>query len=191
MNDRVKSSNGKPCLPPPPPDVRRVALRNGAAQALGTPDDFRHGGGVTESPSEDTGVPSAEPTDSQTQPAGPKKQATETIAQRAGALSDEIDFPAFVAGLVHGTFDAIVDASIRQMESYADLVSAVAKTTEQFTEDNVSLGQARDWLVSQYPQDLYLDLNDSPKVLPKPATGEDADQPSSPSWLAEFQLEDE
>src|SRR5436305_9971017 len=70
--------------------------------------------------------------------AAPKPPATETLARRTGALVNEIDFPGFVAGLVHGTFDAVVDASIRQMESYASLVSAVAKTVDQFTEENVS-----------------------------------------------------
>src|SRR5215204_2189990 len=68
----------------------------------------------------------------------PKPPATEALAQRTGALVNEIDFPGFVAGLVHGTFDAIVDASIRQMESYSSLVSAVAKTVDQFTEENVT-----------------------------------------------------
>lgn len=51
-----------------------------------------------------------------------REAATESIGRRAGALSDELDFPEFVASLVHGTFDAIVDSSIRQMESFADLV---------------------------------------------------------------------
>ena len=161
-------------------------------QSLGTPLDFRRtagpsdqdGGNGAAISTQDTtaGVPSA---------AGPRKQATETLAQRAGALSDEIDFPDFVASLVHGTFDAIVDASIRQMESYADLVSAVSKSVEQFTDDNVSMNQARDWLVQQFPQDLYLDLSGPPKLLPKPAEGEDVDQPRSPAWLGEFQMEGE
>src|SRR5437868_1796926 len=177
-------------LPPPPPDVQRQAP-SPTAQSLGTPMDFRGRGvqsGGNGSP------PTAAPDTAEgaaAQPAGPKKAATETLAQRAGALSDEIDFPDFVASLVHGTFDAIVDASIRQMESYADLVSAVAKSVEQFTEDNVTLNQARDWLAQQYPQDLYLDLAGSPKVLPKPAQGEAADQPRSPDWLKEYQLEGE
>ena len=135
-------------LPPPPPDVKRNAAQT-AAQSLGTPADFRHGGvpqGTNGGSSPETAAPDGAD-GKQAQLAGPKRQATETLAQRAGALSDEIDFPDFVASLVHGTFDAIVDASIRQMESYADLVSAVAKSVEQFTEDNVTLNQARDWLV--------------------------------------------
>jgi hypothetical protein len=160
-------------------------------QSLGTPADFRHqgaagGNGAAAEPTKPDGADGA-----QAQPAGPKQQATETIARRAGALSDEIDFPDFVASLVHGTFDAIVQASIRQMESYSELVSAVAKSVEQFTEENVTLNQVRDWLVHQYPQDLDLDLTGSPKVIPKPVQGEEADQPHSPSWLAEFQLDGE
>src|SRR5215470_5812346 len=85
----------------------------------------------------------AEPTPGGSAPA-PRPPATETLAQRTGSLVNEVDFPGFVAGLVHGTFDAIVDASIRQMESYSSLVSAVAKTVDQFTEENVTHNQARD-----------------------------------------------
>jgi hypothetical protein len=175
--------------PPPPPPVKRSQPR---AQSLGTPFDFRHGGIQTSGGEADETVDTtAAGSNGDATTATPRKQATETIAQRAGALSDEIDFPDFVASLVHGTFDAIVDASIRQMESYADLVSAVAKTVDEFTTDNVTLNQARDWLVQQYPQDLYLELGASPRVLPKPIEGEDADEPRSPDWLREFQLEGE
>ena len=173
-------------LPAPPPDVNRTAQPH--AQSLGTPLDFRRGTVRREEPAAENGS-APEQTNGSTPPSGPRKQATETLAQRAGALSDEIDFPDFVASLVHGTFDAIVDASIRQMESYADLVSAVAKTVDQFTNDNVTLNQARDWLVQQYPQDLYLDLSSSPKLMPKPIEGEDADTPRSPEWLREFEME--
>src|SRR6185503_11929707 len=92
-----------------------------------------------------------------------REAATETIGRRAGALSDELDFPEFVASLVHGTFDAIVDSSIRQMESFADLVAAVAKPIEQFTQENVSINQTRDWLIEQHPADLAL-LRDGGEV---------------------------
>jgi hypothetical protein len=118
----------------------------------------------------------------------PRKQATETIAARAGALSDEISFPAFVAGLVHGTFDAVVDSAIRQMESYASLVSAVAKPVEEFTRENVSENQAKDYLVQQYPKDLYLSLDGPPTVLPRPSDDKEADEARSPEWLASFNV---
>ena len=115
--------------------------------------------------------------------------ATETLAARTGALVNEVDFPGFVAQLVHGTFDAIVDASIRQMESYADLLSAVAMTTEQFTERNVTPDQARDWLAQRHPGDVALLL---PRGTDEVAVGAQLaprTEGASPAWLSEYGLE--
>lgn len=177
-------------LPPPPPDVRRSNGNRVSAASLGTPADFRGGlrgaepSATPQSPAAVSTTPSDPP-----MPSGPRKQATETIAARAGALSDEIAFPAFVAGLVHGTFDAVVDSAIRQMESYASLVSAVAKPLEEFTRENVSENQAKDYLVQQYPKDLYLSLEGPPTVLPRPSDDkENPDEARSPEWLASFNL---
>ena len=125
----------------------------------------------------------------------PRQAATETLAARAGALSDEIDFPAFVSGLVHGTFDAMVNASIRQMETYADLVSTVAKGTEDFTRDNVSREQVIDWLSERYPKDLVrdvpLDGSGEPQLLPRAAAGDEDGEERSPAWLADYDLAEE
>lgn len=115
----------------------------------------------------------------------PKPPATQTLARRTGDLVNEVDFPGFVAQLVNGTFDAIVDASIRQMESYSSLVSAVAKTVDQFTEENVSPNQARDWLASRHPGEVVVSLPGEgggvPQLQPR-AEG------LSPGWLADYQL---
>jgi hypothetical protein len=178
-------------LPPPPPDVRRTNGSRVAAGSLGTPADFRGGLRSAQTPAPDSTQPAAQPaapTNGDAQLPGPRKQATETVAARAGALSDEIAFPAFVAGLVHGTFDAIVDSAIRQMESFASLVSAVAKPLEDFTRENVSENQAKDHLVEQYPKDLYLSLDaGAPAVLPRPSDDkENPGQPRSPQWLDSF-----
>ena len=180
-------------LPPPPPDVRRANGRRSSATSLGTPEDFRGGLHRAQAPANPSnGTPAiapAAPAEDAPPPSGPRKQATETIAARAGALSDEIAFPAFVAGLIHGTFDAVVDSAIRQMESYASLVSAVAKPLEDFTRENVSENQAKDFLVQQYPKDLYLSLEGPPTVLPRPSDDkENPDEPRSPEWLASFNV---
>lgn len=112
--------------------------------------------------------------------------ATETIAARTGALIDEIDFPGFVASLIHGTFDALVDASIRQMEAYADLVSAVAKDTDRFVSDNVTNNQVRDWLVDRHPADIQLTVaNGQPQLQPRPTAD---DTVREPAWLDEYGL---
>jgi hypothetical protein len=67
-----------------------------------------------------------------------------------------IAFPTFVADLIKGTFNAIVDASIKQMEAFGTLLSNVAKTVDQFMTDNITDNQARDWLASTYPQHLQV-----------------------------------
>jgi hypothetical protein len=117
-----------------------------------------------------------------------KPQATETIARRTGAMVNEIDFPKFVAQLVHGTFDAIVDASIRQMESYSGLVAAVAKTVDQFTEENVTPNQARDWLAQRYPGDVKLLLPDGERTEPQLTP---AAEGLTPPWLSDYGVEGE
>jgi hypothetical protein len=58
--------------------------------------------------------------------------------QQATEFFAAVDFPAFVAELINGLFEAIVDVSIRQMEAYADLVAAVAATVDQFRDAIIS-----------------------------------------------------
>ena len=63
-------------------------------------------------------------------------------ARSAGTLK-AIDFPSFVAGLIDGTFSAIVDASLKQMEAYAELLKSAAMSFDQFMDENISGDQAR------------------------------------------------
>jgi hypothetical protein len=94
------------------------------------------------------------------------KALTETIK--------EVDFPKFVAGLIDGVFNAIVDASIKQMEAYAELLKNVAKSVDQYMKDNVTENQARDYLADRYPDHLDLDLEgEQPKLKPKEGHDED------------------
>lgn len=130
--------------------------------------------------------PSGEPAD-----ASAKRAATETIGRRAGALSDELDFPEFIASLIHGTWDAMVDSAIRQMDSFADLVAAISKPIEQFREENVSTNQAYDWLAAQYPSDLALARDSSGCSLVPRGGGDEFGSESSPEWLADFGLSGE
>jgi hypothetical protein len=166
-------------LPLPPAAVRRA----GAPASALARDAF--GREIVEEPPADQGQPW--PGDEAPAKA-PRETATDAIGRRAGALSDELAFPEFVASLVHGTFDAIVDSSIRQMESFADLVAAVAKPIDQFTQENVSLNQARDYLVEQHPQDLALvrDPEGARVVAKPPRTADGEDDVRSPDWLADY-----
>jgi len=166
----------------------RAGLDGGATPGDGTGSD---GTGV---PAQPPAQPPAAPAPTDTGGVGKTQAATETIAARAGALSDEIDFPAFVAGLVHGTFDAIVDATIRQMEAFADLVSAVAKDVDQFTRENVTTNHVRDWLAEQYPRDLRVEVPGAAggepqlRAVARPAGNADDSEANSPEWLSDFGL---
>ncbi len=133
--------------------------------------------------------PDAAPTpDEPTQPQSLLRTINDMPAA-TGAMMDEIGFADFVASLIHGTFDAIVDSSIRQMEAFADLVSSLSKTVDDFSRDNVTDNQVKDWLIDRYPADLQLILptasGEVPRVMPRTA---DDDWGASPAWLGEFDL---
>jgi hypothetical protein len=66
-------------------------------------------------------------------------------------LARAVDFPDFVAQLIDGVFNAIVAASIQQMHAYADLLKAVTESIGDFVDNNVSDGQARDYLTQKFP----------------------------------------
>lgn len=121
-------------------------------------------------------------------PAPPPPSPVGAIGRQAADAVAAIDFPAFVAGLVQGVFQAVVDATIQQVRAYADLVASISKSVDDFTRDNVSPNQARDELVRKHGQDLVL-------IVPPPGQPGDArvaPRPgrvgSSPGWLAEYGL---
>ena len=122
-------------------------------------------------------------------PATPNRPVgTEVIGDRARNALDAIDFPEFVAGLVQGTFQAIVDASAQQVRQYADLVASLAGSLDEFTKENVTANQARDHLADKHPRDLQLLLprpgeSTEPRLVPR-RSGE-----SSPAWLKDYGLD--
>jgi hypothetical protein len=72
-------------------------------------------------------------------------------AKVAGQFMKAVNFVDFVGGLIQGVFSSIVDSSIRQMEAYSDMVGQVAKSLQQFRDDNVTENQGRDHMVEKYP----------------------------------------
>jgi hypothetical protein len=77
----------------------------------------------------------------------------------AGALLEAVNFPEFVSGLIDGVFHSIVQSSIQQMEAYAKLVADVAKSLNQFRDENTTQNQGRDHLVEQFPDMFQLSLD--------------------------------
>jgi hypothetical protein len=111
-------------------------------------------------------APAASSTDGGTAPAS---SGGTSVTGRAGevarAMLNAIDFPSFVASLIQGTFKAIVDASIQQMEAYAELLKNVAKTVDDFMTDNVTDGQVKDHLADEHPDVFTKDTSGGAPVL--------------------------
>lgn len=51
--------------------------------------------------------------------------------------ASEVALPGFVAGLVRGVFQAVVDASIDQMKAYGELVASIAGSVADFAAEHV------------------------------------------------------
>jgi hypothetical protein len=81
------------------------------------------------------------------------------VKDASGTFSTEVDFPKFVAGLISGVFQAIVEASIKQMDAYAELVESVAQTVSQFLQEHISEDHSRRFLAATYPEYFELDPN--------------------------------
>lgn len=77
----------------------------------------------------------------------------------AGALLQAVNFPEFVSGLIDGVFHSIVTSSIQQMEAYGKLVADVAKSLNQFRDENVTQNQGRDHLIEQFPDVFELSVD--------------------------------
>lgn len=91
----------------------------------------------------------------------------------AGALLQSVNFVEFVGGLIQNVYVAIVDASIKQMQAYAEMVAAVAKSVDEFKRDNITANQGRDYVVDQFPDlfdistegDFFGQGKDEPRVV--------------------------
>jgi hypothetical protein len=100
--------------------------------------------------------------------AGAAQQGTDQFVR----LVKEVDFPAFVGGLINNVFLSIVETSIEQMRAYAELVANVAKSAEDYMNENIGVGQGRDYLADRFPDLIDLELNDSgqSRLRLKPST---------------------
>ena len=81
-------------------------------------------------------------------------------ASQVGRVTTEtlraVAFPVFVADLIKGTFNAISDASQKQMDSYMQLLEGVGKTVDEFMDDRISDEEANRWLAEKYPHHITI-----------------------------------
>jgi len=137
---------------------------------------------LTGTPGTAQALASAQPSDPAGQTAGQRFAQSGAVAAQQGAaaltgLIKDVNFPAFVSGLIDGVFNAIVTASIKQMDAYQKLVANVAKTVDEYMKDNITENSARDYLANRYPDHLQVDTSGDKPVL-KPKDGaDDSDLP--------------
>ncbi len=104
---------------------------------------------------------------------------------QAGALLRQVNFTAFVGELIQGVFRAVVDASVQQMEAYAELVKSVTMSISEFRDQNVTENQARDHLANRYPNLMQISLQQgSPRLQVRP----DADTDNLPDLATDLGL---
>jgi hypothetical protein len=87
-------------------------------------------------------------------PAPMRNTQQNTNAERAIGVAKQVQdlgFVEFTAGLINGTFDAIIGATIKQMQAYAELVADLAKTLSQFQAENISDAQVNAHFSNRYP----------------------------------------
>ena len=132
-----------------------------------------------------------QPSDPAGQTAGDRfRQGGGAVAAQQGSAAftgmiQAVNFPAFVAGLIDGVFNAIVTASIKQMEAYQKLVANVAKSVDEYMQDNVTENQARDYLAGRYPDHLEVDTSGDKPVL---KAKEGADDNALPDFTGDLGL---
>jgi hypothetical protein len=115
-------------------------------------------------------------------------RAAGQVARITQQTLNAIAFPTFVADLIKGTFQAIIDASIQQMEAYAALLANVAKTVDQFMADNITDNQARDFLAESYPGHFRVDTEgDTPRLRVR----RNAEDLPLPNFQRQFSLAEE
>lgn len=90
---------------------------------------------------------------------------------------DAISFPAFVSDLIKGTFNAIMDATVTQMQAFMELVENVSKTVTDFERENLDDGQAHQWLAQSFPRFLRLRMTETGPVAEPTDMADEEDLP--------------
>lgn len=113
-----------------------------------------------------------------------KTTAVSQVARVTHDTLKAVAFPAFVADLIRGTFNAITQANSQQFEQFGSLLGNVQKTVDDFMDDNISDDQARDWLQQTYPDHIEVR---SGKAGPKSG----ADEKTPPNFRSSLHLDDD
>ena len=97
----------------------------------------------------------------------------------AGEFLKQINFVEFVSGLIDGVFNSIVTSSIQQMEAYSKMVADVAKSLNQFRDENTTEDEGKDALVDEFPDVFNIGMDqfsgsDQPTLMLRDGVDEDS-----------------
>jgi hypothetical protein len=123
-------------------------------------------------------------------PAAPARRGAFDQSREIGESVEGVNFPGFVASLVTGTFQAIVDATAQQLREYADLIANLSRSVDTFARDNVSADQVRAHLADKHRELRHVAPPPGSAAETSLAIAPDAEG-SSPEWLADYGLEGE
>ena len=113
-------------------------------------------------------------------------RAATNVAKLTRDTLNAISFPTFVADLIKGTYFAIVQATIQQMEAFGKLLANVAQTVDEFMASNITENQARDFLVGSFPSHFQIEKDeDGARVKVRPNAPDSAPDFKSVFGLSE------
>jgi hypothetical protein len=109
-----------------------------------------------------------------------QNERIEQAGELAGGFIDEVDFPGFVKDLLKGVFDANLEVTLAQMESYQKLLKAASQSVSKFI-NAIDDAAAFGYLAENQGDDFGLDFSDeensdgSRKVVLTDSNGDPAD----------------
>jgi hypothetical protein len=158
------------------------------AIAHATPADLQRDLGGAPRPSAPR--PGASPAAGAPAPPPPARKNAFEQGRDIGDAVEAVNFPGFVASLIQGTFQAIVDATSQQLREYADLVANLSRSVDEFARDHVGTDQVRAHLAGKHRELRH--------VAPPPGTNAETSlaiapdaEGTSPGWLADYGLDGE
>lgn len=109
-----------------------------------------------------------------------QNERIDQAGELAGGFIDEVDFPGFVKDLLKGVFDANLEVTLAQMESYQKLLKAASQSVSKFI-NAIDDAAAFGYLAENQGDDFGLDFSDeenpdgSRKVMLTDSNGDPAD----------------
>jgi hypothetical protein len=99
-----------------------------------------------------------------------KNERIDQAGELAGEFIDEVDFPGFVSDLLKGVFDANLEVTLKQMESYQELLKTATASISKFVnaiDDTAAFGYLAENNSDEFSFDISNeeDENGQPKAI--------------------------